>query len=31
MSCDHDIKSIKCPCGDGTIRKDTRSDDWGQI
>ena len=28
MSWDHDIKSIKCPCGEGTIEKDTRSDDW---
>ena len=30
MSWDHDIKSIKCPCGEGTIEKDTRSDDWGR-
>jgi hypothetical protein len=30
MSWDHTIKSIKCPCGEGTIEKDTRSDDWGR-
>ena len=30
MSWNHDIKSIKCPCGEGTIEKDTRSDDWGR-
>jgi|GEM_PF-2764564 hypothetical protein len=30
MSWDHILKSIKCPCGEGTIEKDTRSDDWGR-
>lgn len=30
MSWDHILKSIKCPCGQGTIEKDTRSDDWGR-
>lgn len=30
MSWDHELKSIKCPCGIGTIEKDTRIDDWGR-
>lgn len=31
MSWDHEIKSIKCPCGKGFIEKDVASDDWGRI
>lgn len=31
MSWDHIIKTIKCPCGKGTIEKDTKSDDWNRI
>lgn len=31
MGWDHDIKSIKCPCGLGTIEKEIKSDDWGRI
>ena len=30
MSWDHEIKSIKCPCGNGTIEKEVKSDDWGR-
>ena len=30
MSWEHILKTIKCPCGQGTIEKDTRSDDWGR-
>lgn len=30
MSWDHILKTIKCPCGKGTIEKDTRSDDWNR-
>ena len=30
MSWDHELKSIKCPCGKGKIEEDTRSDDWGR-
>ena len=30
MSWDHEIKTIKCPCGDGTIEKEIKSDDWGR-
>lgn len=30
MSWDHEIKTIKCPCGNGTIEKEVRSDDWGR-
>lgn len=30
MNWEHEIKSIKCPCGEGTIEKDTKSDDWGR-
>lgn len=30
MSWDHDIKSIKCPCGNGTIEQEYASDDWNR-
>ncbi len=30
MSWDHEIKSIMCPCGCGTIEQETKSDDWGR-
>ena len=31
MSWDHDIRSVKCPCGCGTIEQDVRSDDWNRV
>ena len=30
MSWDHELKKTICPCGNGTIEKDVKSDDWGR-
>jgi len=31
MSWDHDIRKINCPCGQGTIEREIKSDDWNRI
>lgn len=30
MSWEYDIRKIKCPCGNGFISQESRSDDWGR-